>query len=94
MASSASSARPLHIADDGVEQHHGEHHGGVDHMADQHGEHRCGEQHIDQDIVELGEEAQDLAALDRRGETVGTEVLLARFGLVSSKAMPPRVERD
>ena len=83
----------LHIADDGVKQHHGEHDGSVDQMTDQDSEHGRGEQHIDQQIVELGEEAEDLAALAGRSEAIGTETLFSRFGLLRCEAIRPRLER-
>ena len=60
----------LHEADDGVDQHDAEDDETVDPVAERrrHGGRR--EQHVDQEVVELEEEARERPALPRRGKAV------------------------
>jgi hypothetical protein len=62
-------------------------------VADKHGERGGTEQHVDQHVVELREEAEDLASLRRRGEPIRAVVLFARFGLLRGEAIRARLER-
>lgn len=72
----------LHIADQGVDQDHGEDHHRVHRVTDRKRKHGSDDQHVDQDIVKLEEEANDLASLGRRGKLVRPEAFLALDGFL------------
>jgi hypothetical protein len=84
----------LDMANDGVEQDHGEHDNGVGDMADGERERGGCQQHVDQHMIELREEAKDLASFWRCRQAIGAETLLACFSLLRSEAVGPRLERS
>ena len=95
IASSACSARPSWtIADDGVDQDHGEDDGGIDDMADRSGEHGSAEQARRSGDCGTAQEAEDLASLGAPSASrFGPTALLPRLGLVRGKPFHPGLQR-
>ncbi|MCY1536556.1 hypothetical protein D9M68_720160 [compost metagenome] len=61
----------LDEADDGVDQHGGEQHAGVDPVTEDGGDYCRAEHHVEQDIVKLHQQPHQRAAALGRGEAVG-----------------------
>ena len=77
----------LNKADRGVGEDDGQNDRRVDQVAEGCRDHGRPQEHVDQDVVEVQQEAQDRAALSGFGQTVGTVGLQAGIGFILRKAM-------
>jgi hypothetical protein len=87
------SAAFLDITDRRIDQDNHHHHRGVGKMADAGSEHGSGHQHIDEQIVEVGEEAQDLVLPSRGGQAIGPVTLEPRLYLFRRKTVGAGFQR-
>jgi hypothetical protein len=76
----------LDVADQGVDHDHAEDHAAVERMAEQRGDDPGRQQHIDQDVVELQQEALPARGAGRRRQQVGTILFPPLFDLGVAQA--------